>query len=82
MVYCRFSTKRKTQLKIVNNDTFCGLPVTFAQCVIGTEKNPDAGMLIYYGDDDYSQGYNLILEAFKALRKNQILQPRISYHDF
>ena len=39
-----------------NNDTFCRLPVTCAQCFIGTEKQPDAGILLNYDDDDYSQG--------------------------
>ena len=39
----------------LNNDTFCRLPVVSAQCIIGTEKYPDAGILLNYDDDDYSQ---------------------------
>ena len=40
----------------INNDTFCGLPVTSAQCIIGTQKYPNSAILLNYGDDDYSQG--------------------------
>ena len=50
----------------LNNDTFCRLPVTSAQCIFGTEKYPDAGILINYGDDYYSQGCAQIKEAFRV----------------
>ena len=66
----------------LKNDTFCKFPVVSAQCVIGTEKYPDAGILLDYDDDDYSQGYHQIKEAFKALTKDDILQPYISEEDF
>ena len=66
----------------LNNDTFCRLPVVSAQCVIGTEKYPDAGILSNYDDDDYSQGYHQFKEAFKALTKDDILQPYISEEYF
>ena len=66
----------------MNNDTFCRLPVVSAQCIIGTEKYPDAGILLDYNNDDYSQGYHQIKEAFKALTKDDILQPYISDDDF
>ena len=46
------------------------------------EKYPDAGLLLNYADDDYSQGYHQIKEAFKALTKDDILQPYISEEDF
>ena len=65
-----------------NNDTFYRPPVLSAQCIIGTEKYPDSGILINYNDDDYSQAYGQIKEAFKALTKDNILQPYISEHDF
>ena len=29
----------------INNDTFYRPPVTSAQCIIGTEKYPDSGIL-------------------------------------
>ena len=35
-----------------------------------------------YDDDDYNQGYGLIKEAFKALTKDDILEPYVSEHDF
>ena len=52
----------------LNNDTFCRLPVVSAQSIIGTEKYPDASIILNYDDDDdYSQGYYQIKEAFEAL---------------
>ena len=39
----------------LNNDTFYRMPVTSAQCIIGTEKYPDSAVLLNYNDDDYSQ---------------------------
>ena len=66
----------------LNNDTFVRLPVISAQCIIGTEKYPDSAVLLNYNDDDYSQGYGQIKEAFKALTKDDILQPFISEDDF
>ena len=62
--------------------TFFRLPVVSAQCIIGTEKNPNASILLNYEDDDYSQGYHQIKEAFKALTKDDILQPYISDDNF
>ena len=66
----------------LNNDTFVRLPVISAQVVIGTERYPDSGILLNYDDDEYSQGYGQIKEAFKALTKDDILQPYISDDDF
>ena len=58
------------------------MAVTSAQCTIGTEKYPDAGILLIYDDDDYILGYGFIKEAFRALTKDDILQPYISDDDF
>ena len=66
----------------LNNDTFVRLPVISAQVVIGTERYPDSSILLNYDDDDYSQGYGQIKEAFKALTKDDILQRYISEDDF
>ena len=66
----------------MNNDTFCRLPVTPCQCVIGTEKYAKSSILLNYDDDDYSQGYSEINEAFRALTEDDILQPYISDVDF
>ena len=65
-----------------NNDTFCRLPVVSAHCVIGTEKYPDAGILLNSVDDDYSQGYAQTKEAFRALTEDDLLQSYISEYDF
>ena len=66
----------------MNNDTFYRPLVTSAQCIIGTEKYPDSGILLNYNDDDYSQGYGQIKEAFKVLTKDNLLQQYLSEHDF
>ena len=66
----------------LNNDIFCRMTVVSAQCSIGTEKYPDAGILLNYANDDYSQGYHQFEEAIKALTKGDILQPYISEEDF
>ena len=47
------------------------------------QKNPL--FLVYqkkYDDDEYSQGYGTIKEAFTALTMNDILRPFIAEHDF
>ena len=59
----------------LNEVNFYTGPVTSAQCIIGTEKYPDSATLLNYNDDDYNQGYGQIKEAFKALTKDDILQP-------
>ena len=43
-------TRQDSQDLIIH--TFCRLPVTSAQCIVGTEKHPDAGLLLKfdYGD--------------------------------
>ena len=66
----------------LNTDTFYRPPVTSTQCIIGTEKYPDNVILSGYDNDDYKQGYGQIKEAFKALTKDDILQPFISDNDF
>ena len=77
-----FQQRDRQDSQNLNNDTFCRLPVVSAQCIIGTEKYPDAGILLNYDDDDYSQGYYQIKEAFRALTKDDILQPYISDDNF
>ena len=74
-IVIKFQQRDRQDSQNLNNDTFCRLPVVSAQCIIGTEKYPNAGILLNYDDDDYSQGYHQIKEAFKALTKDEILQP-------
>ena len=69
----------------LNNDTFYRPPISAqasAQGIIGTEKFPDSAILLNYHDDDYNQGYGQIKQAFKALTKDDILQPYIYDNDF
>ena len=66
----------------LNNDTFVRLPVMSTQVVIGTERYLDSGVLLNYDDDDYSQGYGQLKEAFKALTKDDIVKPYITEDDF
>ena len=77
-----FQQQDRQDSQNLNNDTFCRLPVVSAQCIIGTERNPDAGILLNYDDDDYSHGYHQIEEAFKVLAKDDILQPYKSDDNF
>ena len=43
---------------------------------------PDSGTLIIYIIDEHSQRYGEIEETFRAVTKDDILQPYISEHDF
>ena len=81
-IFIAFQQNDRQNNQDLNNDTFYRPPVTSAQCIIGTEKYPDIGILLNYIGDDYSQGYGQIKEAFKALTKDKILQPYILEHDF
>ena len=68
-IYVVFQQSDRQHNPNLNNDTFYKKPVTSAQVVIGTEKYPDKSVLMNYNDDDYSQEYGQIKEAFKALTK-------------
>ena len=81
-IYVAFQQHDTQHNQTLNNDTFYRMPVTSAQCIIGTENYSDSAILLNYDDDDYSQGYGQIKEAFKALTKDNILQPYISEDDF
>ena len=82
MIFVVFQQNDRQHDQNLNNDTFVRLPVISAQVVIGSERYPDSGNLLNYDDDDNSQGYGQIKEAFKALTKDDILQPYISEDDF
>ena len=81
-VFVAFQQQDRQHDQTLNNDTFYRLPVTSAQCIIGTEKYPDSATLLNYDDDDYSQGYAQVKEDFRALTKDNILQPYIGEDDF
>ena len=81
-IFVGFQQNDRQHDQNLNNDTFIRLPVISDQVVIGTERYPDTGILLNYDDDDYSQGYGQIKEAFEALTKDDILKPYISEDDF
>ena len=56
--------------------------VTSAQCIIGTEQNPDDSISLNYNDYNYSLGYAQTKEVFRALTKDNVLQPYIREDDF
>ena len=78
----RFQQRDKQNSQNLNKDTFCRLPGASAQCFVERQKHPDAGILVNYDDDEFSQGYGQIKEAFRALTKDDILQTYISYDKF
>ena len=81
-IFVAFQQNDRQHDQNLNNDTFVRLPVISVQVVIGTERYPDSGFLLNYDDDDYSQGYGQIKEAFRALTKDNILLPYITEDDF
>ena len=81
-IFVAFQQNDRQHDQNLNNDTFVRLPVISAQVVIGTERYPDSAILLNYEDDEYSQGYGQIKEAFKPLTKDDILQAYKSDHDF
>ena len=80
-IFVGFQPRDRQDPQILNKDTFYRPPVT-AQCIIRTEKYPDAGIILKNDDDEYSEAYGQIKEAFKALTKDDKLQPYISDNVF
>ena len=81
-VFVAFQQNDRQHDQNLNNDTFVRLPVISAQVVIGTERYPDSGISLNYDDDDYSQGYGQMKEAFKVLSKDDLIKPYITEDDF
>ena len=61
----KFQQQDRQDSQNLKKDTCCRLPVYSAQCIIGTEKYPDAGIILTYVDDDYSQRYAQIKEILE-----------------
>ena len=49
-----FQRKDRQYSQSLNIDNLCRMPVTSAQCIIGTQNYTDASMLLNYDDDDYN----------------------------
>ena len=82
LIIVGFQQRDRQDSQNLKNNTFCRLPVTSAQCMIGNEFFPGSGILLKSGDDDYSQGYGQIKQAFRASSKDDIFQPCISGDNF
>ena len=80
-IVCFLGRERQDSQK-TNNIKFYRPLVTSAQFIIGTEKDPDSGIILNYNDDDHSHGYGQIKEAFRSLTKDVILQPYLTHHVF
>ena len=81
-IFIGFQQMDRQNSQSLNKDTFFRPPLTNAHVVIGTERYLDNSLSLNYNDDDFSQGYGQIKEAFNALTQDDILQPYISEHDF
>ena len=77
-----FRHRDRQDLQNLTNVTFYTPPVTSAQSIIGTEKNPKSAILLNYNNDDYNRRYGQTKEVLKALTTDDILQKYISEHDF
>ena len=64
------------------NDKLYRPSVAKAQCIVGSEKVPDAGINCNYTIDKNSQAYGEIVCCFRKLAKDNILQPYISQKGF
>ena len=77
-----FQQRERQESQNLNNDTLYRPAVISAQCIIGTEKFSDSALLLNFIDDEYNKAYGQTKEAFKALRKDAILQLSIIDNDF
>ena len=55
-IFIGFQQRDRQDSQNLNNGTFCRLPIVSAHIIIGTEKYPDAGIILNYDYDEYSQG--------------------------
>ena len=81
-IYVLFQQSDRQHDQNFNNDSFYKTPVTSAQCIVGSEKYADSGILLNYNDDDYIQGYGQLKKVFRALTEDNILEPYISEDSF
>ena len=77
-----FQQRDRQDSQNLNKHSSCRSPVTSAQGANAMDKYPDAGILLNYDADYYSQDYSQFKEDFRALTKHDILQPYIRDTDF
>ena len=75
LIYARVEFMQRDQFnqQHQNNDTFYRPSVLNAQCNIGSEKFPDAGLNCNYAIDKYSQAYVEFVSCFRPLAKDNLL---------
>ena len=66
-MFIEFQQRDQQNSQNLNNDTFCRLPVTSCQCIIGTKIHPESCILLNYDDDYYFQAYGHYKEASRAI---------------
>ena len=77
-----FRQRDRQDSQNLNNDTSYRPPVSSCQCINGIERYPDNSLLLNYADDDHSEGYEQIKKTFRALTKDDMLQPYMSDNGF
>ena len=80
-IFIGFQQRGRQDSRNINDDTIFSLPVIGTHFIIGTEKYRDAGIFLNFYDGDYSQRYDQVKEVFRALAKDDILEPHVSDHD-
>ena len=51
-IYVIFQQSDRQHYQTFNNDRFCRMPLTFVQCIIGSEKYLDRCLFLKYDNDD------------------------------
>ena len=65
-----------------DNATFDRPPITSCVCTIGSEKYPERGIRMNYGENNYIEPYREIKNFFKNVNEDETLNPFISQKDF
>ena len=65
-----------------NNDTFCRPSVVNAQCIVGSEKFPNAGVICSFAIEKHSQAKAQNVSCFRLLAKVIFLKTFITQKEF
>ena len=80
--YIRFLQTDRLNSQELSNDTFFRPPVNNAQCIIGTEKNPETGLNCDYENEMHCQAQGENVSCFGQLTKDNIFHPYWTQPDF
>ena len=72
------SCKEINSINNIKSATFYVPSVVNAQCIVGSEKFPDARIKCNYAVDKNSQAYGEFVSCFRHLAKDNFLQPYIT----